>query len=77
MPITLFCLRRIDATWVADVHVTYQASTKSPPTFKHFPTRQQGLTVDVEKSVLKVRSQEVTACFMSASLSNNLPIKCF
>jgi hypothetical protein len=57
MPRTLFCLRCIHATWVADVHVTYQASTKSLVTFKHFPTRQQGLTVDIEKSVLKVRSE--------------------
>jgi len=77
MPRTLFCLRCTHATGAADVHVTHQASTKSPLTFKHFPTKQEGLSVDVENSVLKARSQEVTACFMSASLSNHFPIKCF
>jgi hypothetical protein len=66
----------IHATWVANIHVTHQASTKSPLTFKDFPTWQLGLNVDVEKSVLKIRSQ-VTACFISAFLSNHLPITCF
>jgi hypothetical protein len=77
MPRTLFCLRYLHVTWVADGQVRHQTSTKSPLTFEHFPTWQQRLKVDVEKSVLKVRSQEVTVCFMSASLANHLPITCF
>ena len=51
---------------------------QSPSTFKHLSHRgtQAACILAQKKSVSSVCSQQVTACFMSASVANHLAAKC-
>jgi hypothetical protein len=66
----------IHGTWVADG--THQTSTKLLLAFKHLShCGTQDCILAQKKCVPSVCSKEVTAGFVSASVSNHLPASCF
>jgi len=76
MPITVFWLWCIHATWVADG--THQTLKESRLTFKNsFHRGNKSCIPEWKKLVLRVCCQEVTACFISSSVGNRLLASCF
>jgi len=71
MPRALFCLRDIHATWVADG--THQNPHWHLNIYPAVPPRLAALG---RRNVSSDCSQEVTACFTSASVANRLSVGC-
>jgi len=60
------------------VHFTLHTCTHSSSAFKHFPFRGTKVCIPLwKKSISVISSQEVTAWFTTASLSNHLTARCF